>query len=110
MMRLCDHHRVPPGEYWYEQDFTAGGRNLHKRWKPTPDVGGLAAKVAVFRKGNNLPRSSVVDALEDIDAYTCNRLGNNPKWVMDTETAWDQLVAAAHGPNCKTCGGYALNQ
>lgn len=103
MVRLLDHHKVPPGQYWYEQTFEKDGRSLKKKWGSTPEIGSLAAKVAGFRKANGLPRANIMDALEDIDSWTCQRLGNNPKWCHDTDAKWEQIVASFHGPGCATC-------
>jgi hypothetical protein len=110
MLRLSSHSKVPPGDFWYEQYFEADGHRLRKRWGPTPEIGGLAAKVSTFRKGNGLARADIVSSLEDVDAFTVARLPSDSKWVQNTDTPWDQLVAAWHGPGCRTCGGTAVNQ
>jgi hypothetical protein len=97
MIRLISHEKCPPGEFYYTQS-----EGLSKKFANTPLIGELATKIASFRAANKLARSTVSDALQDIDAFTCARLGNNPDWCYNT----DQTVQAAHhgGGGCKTCG------
>jgi hypothetical protein len=102
--RLSSHTLVPPGQFYYVQIFEKNGRLYQKRWQSTPEIGALAAKIAAFRKANQLLRASPSEALEDIDAFTCARLNNNPKWVMQSDMPWTDIVTARHGPGCATCG------
>lgn len=80
MLRLISHSRCPPGEFYYVQ--TEG---LPHTFVSTPLIRELAKTVVEFRKGNSLPRASLGDVLSDIDAFTCARLGNDPRWVYDSD-------------------------
>ena len=97
---LISFNTVPPGEYFYEQ--TEG---IRKKFGHTPELNELAGRVAAFRKGNNLPRATSAEALQDIITYTCQRLGNNPRFCYDTEKPFDQLVSTGKsGSGCSSCG------
>jgi len=108
MLRVADFHRVPPGDYWYVQRFVAAdGKKYKKVFKGHSEAGTQAARIAIFRKANGLPRSTPSESLEDLSTFTCARLPAGNQWCMDTDIPWAQLVAAAYGPNCRTCGGTA---
>lgn len=98
--RLLSHDKCCPGEFRFEQPFA--GRA--KRFGPSPLIGEVAKAVADFRAGNRLPRASALEALEDIDAFTCARLGNSPRWCFNTEKSFDQLAGVAASTKCATCG------
>lgn len=87
MFRLKRHDQAPPGEYPYEQ--TVG---LRKKFPKTVDIYGQAQAVADFRKGNNLPRGTFEEALQDIDEYTCVRLGNMPRWCRDSQKPYAETT------------------
>jgi hypothetical protein len=107
MWRIKDFHNreLPPGQFWFEQEFEANGHRLKKHWPATSEAGMLASQVARFRKGNNLPRATASEALQDISSFVCARNSNNPKWCIDDDTPWPEVVASNYGPNCRTCGG-----
>lgn len=105
MRRLSSHNKVPPGEFYYFEHFQIAGRKYKKQFGPTPEVGALAARLAAFRKVNQLPGSDIMVALENIDSFTVARLNNDPRWTIETDVPWGDLVAQAHGPGCSSCGG-----
>ncbi len=83
MFRLKRHDQTPPGGYPYDQI-----EGLRKKFPMSVDIGAQAQAVADFRQGNNLPRPSFAEALQDIDEYTCLRLGNMPKWCHNSERSY----------------------
>lgn len=102
MFHLISHEKCPPGEFWYRQTFPKGV----KQWGSTPEMRALGRKVANFRTANGLPRDSFAEALEDIDQFTCNRLGNNPRYCRDTDAPFAEVHAYDIVPvkPCVTCG------
>lgn len=97
MIRLLSHEKCPPGEFWYLQ--TTG---LRHKFGHSPILSSLAIRVAKFRQANNLPRADEASALEDIDAFTCARLNNNPAWCYDSDKPIAALAPKKKG--CVTCG------
>lgn len=64
----------------------------------------LGRRVASFRKANSIARDTFPEALEDVDAFTCSRLGNDPKWCRDNEASFAQVHAYEIIP-VKPCAG-----
>lgn len=101
MWKLLSHDKCPPGEFRYAQEHA--GRV--KRFGPGPLIHELAKGVAAFRAANGLPRSSPQEALEDIDSFTCQRLGNMPRFCYDSENPVVNAFVSPSGPQpCPTCG------
>lgn len=98
MIRLLTHAKCPPGEFYYIQ-----GGTVTKKFPPTPEIRSLASKVANFRRANNLPGATQDQALADIDAFTCARLNNNPRWCIDTDRPIPNEIVRSTG-GCSTCG------
>jgi hypothetical protein len=96
MFWLINLGNVPPGEYWYRQDGAPS-------WPPTPLVQELAATVADFRKGNQLPRATTQEAFEDIIRFTCDRLQNNPGWCYDVDKMPYSVNPSSGGGGCGGC-------
>jgi len=86
----------PPGEFSYAQ----GSRQFDR----TPLIHELAKAVADFRKGNNLPRATKVEALEDIIVYTVARIGGNPEFCYETDLSPGQLLQSESPGACAGCG------
>lgn len=90
----------PPGAFPYSQ--TVNG--VTYKW---PDVGldlvSQAQKISSFRKANNLPRASLDDSIEDLNIYTCQRLGCDPRWCDDGVTKQVHIQTNTGG-GCRTCG------
>jgi hypothetical protein len=96
--RLRVYSPFPPGEFPYRQTqgidqyFAGDGLSIEQQ----------AGRVLDFRRGNQLERRTLIECVEDIDAYTCARLNNNPTFVVDTE-APIVLDGRPQG-GCATCG------
>jgi hypothetical protein len=90
----------PPGEFIYTQS-----EGITRKFGPSPDIYGLSNTIAEFRRANKLSRGTADEALEDIVAYTCTRLGNHPRWCYNTDKTLAQLVPKRQtGGGCSTCG------
>lgn len=90
----------PPGSFPYEQ--TEG---IQHKFEATSDIDAQAHRVADFRKANNLPRATVELAAQDIDEYTCLRLGRMDRYCRDTEgKPYTPPVVRASGSSCGSCG------
>lgn len=101
MYRLRSYEVNPPGGYPYEQTGTPS-----RRFPAEPMLEAQARNVQAFRKGNNLPRSSYQECIQDVDQYQCARLGNNPKFCINCETS-PGMALAENAPGiapCATCG------
>lgn len=78
--RLIKFSPHPPGEFPYKQ--SVDGKVIS--WPGDGfDIKQQAQRISKFRKANNLPRSSIPEVVEDLDLYTCQRLGNSPKWCRE---------------------------
>jgi hypothetical protein len=101
--RLRRHDQTPPGGYPYEQ--TEGIRH---KWGFSVDFEGRAREVADFRAGNNLPRASFEEALEDIDVYQGIRLGCMEQWFYNPDAPYSATSTTirrkASGGGCGGCG------
>lgn len=100
MWVLKSHLKCPPGSFPYEQ--TEG---INRKFESTPLIEEQANRVVAFRKGNGLSRASFPEALQDIDAYTCYRLGNNPRFCYNTEKSFSEVAPMAHRGKTGGCGG-----
>lgn len=102
--RLRSYDLTPPGGYPYTQ---AGDKP--KQFKSQPMIEAQAQIVSNYRKGNGLARSSVREAIEDIDCQTCARLGNMPQFCVPQDSASAPVIAMAANspiiaPPCQGCG------
>ncbi len=88
---------VPPGGFRYDQPLPDGAvkkfASMNLAWT-------LAEEIADFRKGNGLPRASAREAIDDIEAATCQRLHDDPNWCRQDKKkalrpALSQKFAAA---------------
>ena len=92
----------PPGSFPYEQ--TEG---LYKKFDAQSEIETQAHIVSDFRKGNGLARATVGEAYLDIVLYTCQRLGNNPRFCYDTEAsnrAYSMPAKLSPRGGCGGCG------
>jgi hypothetical protein len=116
MFRLKNHDKVPPGNYvykltiqdsresaWFGPCNNTGGC---RRFGPSPLINEVAQSVSRFRIANNLSRSSYAEALEDVDTYTCQRIGGLSEWCFNTEQSFGDVNPTAVRPaaGCATCG------
>lgn len=101
MFRLISHDKCPPGEFRYHQEFAGKVRHFG----PSPIIRTVAEALSHFRHANNLPRAGVIECIEDIDAQTCQRLGNMPRFCYDSEKSVASTYASAPvAVPCATCG------
>lgn len=100
MFVLITYSPMPPGQFPYVQ--TEG---ITHKFPGDCDIMLQAKRVHDFRKGNNLPRKSLEECLEDIDRYTCARLGNDPLFCTEIENVSFVTIHpnVAKG-GCATCG------
>jgi hypothetical protein len=97
MFKLITYSPFPPGEFVYEQ--TEG--EYHKFDGSGLSMGQQAKNVLRFRAANHLPRATYVEVVQDIDAYTCARLKNNPQFVIDSDKPVEVLQPSTGG--CASC-------
>lgn len=101
--RLRSYDVNPPGGFPYEQ--TIG---IYRQFPAVPLIESQAEAVYQFRAGNGLPRASKIEALEDVDCYQCQRLGNPHRFCVETEPG--QAVVSLNAsspivaPPCRGCG------
>ena len=98
MCRLKTYEVTPPGGYPFKED---DGR----KFKSVPMIEEQARAVAAYRAANNRPRASVREALEDVDRYTCQRLGNMPQWCLCNEQAAGNIALGSSSPIVSPCHG-----
>lgn len=98
-MRLRAYTPFVPGEYPYEQ--TVKGVT-YKFPAEGVDIYTQASRVFKFRKANNFPRASLQESLDDIDTYTCQRLGGDNRWCDDGTSPSPRQLVKSEG--CRGCG------
>lgn len=94
MWVLKNHNDCPPGEFRYEQ--TLNG--ILKKFGPSPIIRQVAQTVVDFRKGNQLPGATFEEALQDVDTWNCQRIGNNERWCRSTEQTYAEAQPAVRKP------------
>lgn len=115
MLRLKNHNNVPPGNYFYRLLFRDGREEAWfgpckstancRQFGPSPIINEVAQGLSNFRRANSLPRSSLPETIEDVDGYTCQRIGGMPAWCMDTDAPYSQVnPTAVQSAPCSTCG------
>ena len=98
MFRLRSYETNPPGGYPFEQAGSPG-----RIFRAEPMLEAQARNVQAFRKGNGLARSSYAECIQDVDTYTCARLGNNPQYCLECEQPG--MALAANAPGLTPCAG-----
>ena len=94
---------MPPGQFPYVEPGSPT-----TSWPGDSDFPSQCQKIISFRKANKKPRASYAEVAEDLSAYTCQRLGGDPRWCRDsasksfTETS---PSVARQSSGCSTCGG-----
>ncbi len=59
--------------------------------------------IAKFRKSNGFERATYVEAFDDLNIYTCQRIGCDPNYCSDgTTTAANPMQVISKG--CGSCG------
>lgn len=99
--RLKSYAEAPPGTYTYTQV-----TGISREFPPQPLIEAQAKIVSAFRQGNNLPRASLLETLEDVDRQNCYRLGNNLRWCYynDQRFVASEFGAFINGKGCAGCG------
>ena len=64
-----------------------------------------AAAIFQHRRGNNLKGDTVEQVIADLEAYTCQRLGFDPRYCTDGTPAAPKAVVTKQKAGCSTCGG-----
>ena len=98
--RLKTYEVTPPGGYPYLEP------DGHK-FGSSPMIEDTARRVAAYRASNGRPRASVREALEDVDQYTCQRLGNMAQWCLCNDQAAGNVSFGPSSPiitPCRGCG------
>ena len=115
MYRIRRYENAPPGQYYYKLLFQNGKEepyqglckhtaNCHQ-FGPSPTINEPARRLSAFRTANNLPRATLTEATEDVDTFTCNRLGNSSTWCYDTDKPYAEVNPSAKpAAPCSTCG------
>lgn len=98
--QLKHYAHSPPGNFSYVQ--TVGHRHV---FPALPSIEEVAKAVSQFRSANRLPRASLGESLEDVDAYTCARIRNHPDWCWEAQQSF-QETHSGHPffRACPTCG------
>ena len=91
--RLRSYEVVPPGGYPYENT-----QGIYRKFPSEPLIEAQARALSAFRKGNGLQRSSVTECLQDIDEYTCRRLGCPHQLCVSTDAANPQIALSSSSP------------
>ena len=98
---LKSYQAPPPGLFAYVQR-----DGIFSIFNPSAIIEDVAKKVSAFRLKNGLNRGSLAESMEDIDAFNCARLENNPNWVFQTDATFAQIHS--NHPfikqHCSTCG------
>ena len=89
-----------PGGYPYEQSVNG---KIYKWQDIGLDIVSQARKIAGFRKANGIERSSVDECVDDVSAFTCQRLGCDPRFCSDGSTPTQTFQQAKSG-GCASCG------
>ncbi len=99
--RLTTYNATPPGGYIFPKP--TGGN-----WSE-PMIEAVAGQVSTYRKMNGLPRSTMKEALADVDHYTCQRLGGMSAFCVPCNSSAPDTIALGQsspivaGP-CRGCG------
>jgi hypothetical protein len=68
---------LPPGGFPYKNPGTG------KDFPGMTAFGHQVEAIVKYRRGNNLPGADAQTAASDLDSYTCQRLGNDPRFCSD---------------------------
>lgn len=96
-LRLKSYTTFPPGGFYYQQPG-------YPKKKFTDYDGFLdqARRISKFRTANQLPRATVVESAEDLEASVCGRA---PGACYDTDQPWVAIMALlAPSAGCASCG------
>lgn len=97
MLKRTD--KFPPGGFPFFQPETG----VH--FKNMTDFETQARQIAVHRRGNNLPRATLEECMVDLDAYTCARIGGDPKYCCSDNSKVTEQAVTRIVRKCGGCGG-----
>lgn len=92
MIALITTKSIPPGGWKYTQ--------LDAQGKPMKSFGSMSpftmfcGQVLNFRVGNRLPRATKVEVERDVVDFTCQRLGNDPRFCQDSQKKTPGFLSA----------------
>lgn len=92
MISLITTKTTPPGGWIYEQKDAAG--KVIKRFASMNPFSMFCGAVLDFRRGNKLPRATLAEVQRDVIAFTCQRLGNDPRFCSDSQKKTSNLLGA----------------
>jgi hypothetical protein len=104
MFHLTRHDACPLGEFFIIIRFKDGVETITHtdgsktdgfvKFGPWPSITITADELGLFRRANRLPGWDRGTCIKDIDLYTCQRLGNSPRWCMDSDAPYTQVTAS----------------
>lgn len=101
--RLRSYDNTPPGGFPFKQV-----EGIAKDFRSVPVIEDQARSVAAFRAANGIARSSFREALEDVDHYQCQRLGNMASFCVSCEADTTAVALSPTSPAlaapCHGCG------
>jgi len=99
-MKLFQFTPFPPGSYPYSQVW----KGIEYKF---PDVGldiqGQTQIILKFRRANGIPRATFDETLEDLNVFTCQRLGNDSRWCSQDGLGIAR-VQNVQSSGCRGCG------
>jgi hypothetical protein len=98
-MKLFSFTPFPPGGFPYSQVFKGVNYSFPDEGLDIPQQ---TARILKFRKANGLPRATFDETLEDLNVFTCNRLGNDQRWCGNGPRV--ASVQRVQSSGCKGCG------
>lgn len=102
-MRLINIRAFAPGGYVYVEP--AFGNQPEQLFKAESyDLKQQAKIVLQFRLANKRPRATLEETMEDIDIYTCQRLGGHKRWCRDSNKTYVEHHPQVVPRGCGTCG------
>jgi hypothetical protein len=82
---------LPPGGWLYSQPLADGSARAFKGMMP---FGQFCSMVLAFRQANSLPGATGNQVMDDVDNFTCQRLGDDPRWCQKkTATSYPARLA-----------------
>lgn len=92
---------MPRGGFPYTQPDPKG-----RDFPSVPMLEAQAQTVLAYRKGNGLARATYHECIEDVDHFTANRLGNDPRFTVAINVdAPAQIAISETTPGLSPCAG-----
>ena len=98
---LKSYNQGLPGAYPYVQT-----QGISRTFPVMPRIEEQAQLVSAFRIANHLRRASLVECLEDVDAFQVARIKAHPDWCYQIDLNFEQAHQHHRFVNrsCSTCG------